>query len=346
MDIVSVNVHELGNVLQYVSLVNVKFGWSDTWIATPVFFASLDSIDVLIDLKKSRYIIEYGEKVVLKFQKMGYEYILHGEIFEVSVCDPATATIKLIDGRRYFNQRRHVRYETELPMVLHAQEGIRGESIGKNISEGGAMFLFDKNIVIGSLIELEVDFGNLGLFRSKGKVLRKIWYDSAYFSYGVQFVDISEENEQVLRRGLSEYEKKYFKSLDELRGVKSHGLQRYETVICIFSVSNRENYDIGENLVKLGAGNFTVFHDFKFYVDYFTEEKPKLAIIEADSIDEKIAQGIMALHSGFPDVKIVIILPVQEMCKSSTEVLDLPELDIFYKPLIYNEFEEKIIKYL
>lgn len=346
MDIITVEKNELGYVLQEVTLVNVRFGYCDTWIATPVLFAASGCIEILMDLKKSRYIVEYGEKVMLKFQKMGYEYILNGEIVEMTVSDPATATIEIFDGSKYYNQRRHVRYETDHEVLVLTQAGDYVKSIAKNISEGGVMFLCASDVGLDMLTELEIDFGPFGLFRSKGKILRKSWYDQRQLSYGVQFVDTSEKNEQVLRKGITQYEKEYSRMMNALQPEKGSWKSKYQTAIGIFSLGRQESYEIKESLVKLGAGNFSVFHDFSFYIDFFSDEKPRLAIIEADCLEEELTKNIADLKNSFPAVTVIAVLPVQE--REAYDHAEAEELGLIvvYKPLIYNEFEETIIKYL
>jgi len=63
---------------------------------------------------------------------------------------------------------------------------------------------------------------------------------------------------------------------------------RFDTKIVIFSSDIDESYDIRESLIKLGAENFDVINNFKFYFDYLTEEKPKLVIIDTNTLNDEV----------------------------------------------------------
>lgn len=88
-----------------------------------------------------------------------------------------------------------------------------------------------------------------------------------------------------------------------------------------------------------------MINNFKFYFGFLSEEKPKFIIFDSSKMDDEVANLIENIKAEFPQVEVLLILPiVYQQAKEFEHVFN--RLDVLYKPLIYNEFEDKIIKYL
>ncbi|WP_265446960.1 PilZ domain-containing protein [Acetivibrio straminisolvens] len=359
MSVISVSKEELFSIMQYTNLVRVRFETDDVWTVLPILYASEDQVDVLVDASKTALIDDAGSKAVIKFQRKGYEYIINGHIDNKSTDAPVTVTIKYADAKKYYNLRKHIRFDVDMKsgikerknginMNLNISEECKSpwkDAVVKNISKGGAMFSSNAKLDYNATVDIKLNFDSSKEVITPAKILRVSDFENGQFGYGAQFIDMNKENRDILNAEISKYEEKYFKSLSTFREYKRTSDMRFDTKIAIFSSDIDESYDIRESLIKLGAENFDVINNFKFYFDYLTEEKPKLVIIDTGVLDDEVVDTVKNIKADFPDMKVQLILPIELMEEDILAAL-VNEDEILFKPLIYNEFEDRIIKYL
>lgn len=355
MSVISVSSEELFSIMQYTNLVRVRFESNDVWEVFPILYASDDQVDVLVDASKTSLADEVGNKAVIKFQRQGYEYIINGQVEQKSLDMPSTLTIKYVETKKYYNLRKYIRFDIDLSSEIRERgtELISKVKCGncwvecrtRNISKGGAMFIANVKLDFESTIDIKIRFDSSSEITANAKILRVSQLNNGEFGYGIQFIDMDEKDSILLVKEISRLEEKYFKSLNTLREYKKSAGSRFDTKIGIFSYDLDESYDIRESLIKLGTENFDVINNFKFYFDYLTEEKPKLVIIDTNVISDEVLSTVKNIKTDFPDIHVQLVLPVSLQEEDVLKTFD-SEGDILFKPLIYNEFEDKIIKYL
>lgn len=348
MSVITVTNDELFEIIQYTNLIRARFDADNAWTVYPVLYSSFDSIDIISN-RANLFHITVGNNVSFKFQKYGYEYIVEGEVAEISLQSSATVKIKFHDAKKYYNLRKHMRFEVNLRSEIFKTD-LSGETSNKkqcitanilNISKGGAMVSTDADLSVNDIIEMITTFESGVCFKTKAEILRKQNMQGKEFTYGVHFIDTSEENVRNLNREIARLEKSYFSSLRDYKKLQSD----FDTKFAIFSTDADESYDIREALVKIGAENFDVVNNFKFYFDFISEEKPKFIIFDLSKMDEETSNLIGNIGKEFPQLEILLILPIEyQQNEEFSHVIN--ERDVLFKPLIYNEFEDKIIKYL
>ncbi|HOM03458.1 MAG TPA: PilZ domain-containing protein [Acetivibrio sp.] len=354
MSVISVSKEELFGIMQYTNLVRVRFENDDVWTVLPILYASEDQVDVLVDASKTALIDHAGSRAVIKFQRKGYEYIVNGHIDSKSTDAPVTVTIKYTEAKKYYNLRKHIRFDVDMKSQIKERESgsqpqkceaLWKDAAIKNISKGGAMFISDTKLDFNSTIDIKLIFDSAKEVIASAKILRATELGNGEFGYGAQFIDISGEDKGILNAEISKLEEKYLSSLSTLREYKRTSDMRFDTKIVIFSSDIDESYDIRESLVKLGAENFDVINNFKFYFDYLTEEKPKLVIIDTNTLNDEVIDTVKNIKTDFSDMNVQLVLPI-ELMEEDILISLAGEDEILFKPLIYNEFEDRIIKYL
>jgi len=345
MNLLNVDDIELFSVLQKTSLVNVKFSGNDNYIAVAVLYSNQNLLDVLIDLKKSWYIIQYGEEVQIKFLKGDYQFILDGEITEVTVKEPATATIRVTKVKKYLNKRRFIRYETNEDGELFYNDNEKLPCKVMNLSLGGAMVSCERNISKEKEIFFKCDLiGNYEIGVST-HIVRSIELKNGGYSFALEFEKVDSQSEMILRKVLLDLEKGYIKNLGDLKQISRNNLN-VNTPIVVFDLCMHEDLDVKEVLGNLGIGDYIVFHDFKVYTDFFMEENPRLIIIDADEITDELLSEINNIKASFLKLSIILVLPMQTIEAKCLNILSKNCVDLVFKPFIYNEFENVIVKHL
>ena len=239
-----------------------------------------------------------------------------------------------------------MRFDADLKVVMKANPGRPIKSVAKNISKGGAMIISNANYKLDAIVDIKMTFSSGNCFSSTAKILRKIPYAEGNFSYGVEFSDISGDNSKIINSEIAQYEREFLKSLNILREYKNKSESVFDTKIAIISYQADESYEIRETLVKIGAEDFQVYHNFKFYTGFFAEEQPKVVIIDAEKINDEILDIIQNITGEFQGMYIVLLVPIEYAGQKYDLGVESEKINILYTPLIYDEFEKEIVKYL
>lgn len=358
MSVLTVGKDELFEMLQSTSLIKIRFESSDVWDVFPILYASKDNLEILKGEQNICTSGDIGNKILFKFQKQGFEYIVNGKLIDKSGCAPYTLTIMYAEAKKYINIRRFIRFETNLESSIRYDElytdiikckdrsSIQwSECTVRNISKGGALLVSDKEIDYNIILEIKIKFDSGSEFFADVEILRKSYLLGNKFSYGVKFLRMKEDSKRILFNEILKLERAYFNYLNPLKEYTKSSDLRFDTKVIIMSNNPYESHDLSEPLIKIGVENYEVINSFKFYYDFLEEEKPKLIIIDAQTISDEVISLIDNIKADLPGIKILLTLPIQFFDESNTRV-EVKEVDILYKPLIYNEFEDKIIKYL
>ncbi len=346
MSLINVGLTELSEVVQHLNIIKVKFGSIASWMVAPLLFTADESIDIIIDSSNIN-MLSVGVEAVLKFQKNGYEYIVSGQVENISSGNLAVATIKLNMGQKYFNLRKHMRFDTELNASIQCTSGACAEGTVKNISRGGIMWVTTEDVEMSPEVTVKITFQSGLVFQSEGKIVRKTKVTDGLLNCGIQFTRISEDGSKIFNDEIQKYEREYFNSLNVLREYTNRENLVYDTKVLILSYDADQSYEIREVLVKIGADNFDMLQNFTFYSQLITEENPKIVIVNVDEYSEEIFANIKEISEIFPQINIILLMNLAGADENEEKEACIPEgITVLYKPLIGNEFEEVILKYL
>lgn len=147
----------------------------------------------LIGVGKEVHMKIFGDKDGLKIYKGTISYRLGGL---VTLSDLSL----MVSIQRRNDLKIHINYELVITCISRVPE-IVVKAKFLDISAGGACFSLDgtkRRFVEGEVFETIFDLGRCPFF-IKMKVLRAIEEPSGRILYGCQFVDISKEEEQIIR---------------------------------------------------------------------------------------------------------------------------------------------------
>ena len=205
---------------------------------------------------------------------------------------------------------------------------------------GGAL-ISAKELELGGYYDLKIFLNDTEEFLTKVKILRKVIVNDN-FEYGVKFEELTGKNQSILSREIVKFEKK---NLDSFRSMKGNSYNNYDKKINILNYNKIENVDIRETLMKIGAGNYEVLYNFKYYIDFFIFEKPDILIIDTENINDNITNIVSKVKENFQSIIIILVVPFELSDITENNEL-LNNIIIIYRPLVYNEFEDIIVKYL
>ena len=95
------------------------------------------------------------------------------------------------------DQRRSQRFKVELAVKVHLSDAGRptvAHGRGSNISDGGMQLFISRNLEVGQLVTLELSLP----YHRKKLTLRAVIKNRVSFNYGVEFVNPSEGDREVI----------------------------------------------------------------------------------------------------------------------------------------------------
>ncbi len=340
MSITDIRNDEFFDVLKRTNLVRVRVEGCENWCVAPVLYAGDGVISLLVDY--GRNVSEMGNDVTMKFQKNDYEYIVCGRVIESGASSPVSLIITPLSVHRYCNIRKHIRYDTHLHARVFDGSGVETDCIVKNISRGGIMLL-SKTKVLQKDVKAKIFFESGNSISANTRLARETETDGTYI-YGIGFVEMDEKDRIILNAEIGKLEGEYLKSLNFLKEYINQGTV-IDTEVAVLCTSDG-SMDIRESLTKMGAENFDIFYNYKVYSDFYENEHPKLVIIDAEEINDDVLNAVDNIKSAYAAINQVLIVPMEAESQITLYEELLSDIEIIYKPLVCNEFDETILKYL
>jgi hypothetical protein len=346
MDQNAAAVRELNEIMQNVNLVRVSVGCKDIWEIAPVLYCTDGGVELILEKKEDPSHC-VGEGVILKFQRAGFEYLVKARITDISVsANSCSISVVFCEVHKYYNLRKHMRFEAQLNGAVDAGEDGLFHGTVRNISRGGALIEIHHSLVMEDVITVRIGFEPGRIFQARARVLRRLEQKTGSCQFGLQFLEMTHKNRKLLEEEIFRLEISYLKSIYRLKKYENKSNTYYDTKIAIFSPEEDENCEIREVLIRLGAENFEIFRSLRFHSEYFLEEKPSLLIVEMENDGASALETLVRIRQSFPGLRMILILPLSEEAEVNADRLMGEGMSVLYKPLIYNEFEQEIIKYL
>lgn len=337
------NIDEIVEALQYVNLVKIKFENNQNWFACPLY--EIKEICVSLILKSKHFKgVQSDGKVYIKFSSNRFEYDVIANIFEITDFDIIVVSLKNFEARKFLNSRKYARYDTSLGVDVFRVNRETLDGTLKNVSIGGALITTVHMLEESNITRINIHLDKDIVIDNEVKLVRTSYdQERGEYNYGVEFINVSKKNYEILKNAVRKFEKTTFNSFNLLNDFVNKDIIVYNKRIIIFDYNEVEKVDIRESLVKMGAQNYEVIYDFSYYVDFFLSEEIEIVIVDVEKLCEKSEGLINAIKSNFPNITLIAVMPYEYM---NAELEILKNIKVLYRPLVHNEFEDEVIKYL
>ena len=337
------SIEEILEALQYVNLVRIKFNTQHNWFACPLYEIKENIINVILETKYSKGIKTDG-CVRIKFSSSRFEYIVLADICEVTDFNLIGISLDNFEAKKFINSRKYARYDTSLGVNMCTEDRETLDGVLKNLSLGGALITTEHQINKNSITQINIHLDKDIVIKTNIRIARESYdQEREEYNYGVEFVDVSKENYQILKKTVRKFEKTTFNSFNLLNDFENKDITTYNKRIIIFDYNDIEKVDIRESLAKMSAQNYEVIYDFTYYVDFFLSEEIDITIIDMEKLNDKNSNLIESINKNFPNITVIVVMPYEYL---NEKIEFLKGIKVLYRPLVHNEFEDEIIKYL
>lgn len=346
---------ELEAALNDTRFLKVQYQNSDKIDICPIFIAAKDTIDVLLQGNDINSNISIGTQVVCKFEHKDYEYVIDGSILDVCEVAPVTVTIQVSEIKKIVNRRKDIRYEVDINGVLRKINGSKQtQCIIKNISRGGAAITCNRGDLDKGKSEVVLQTTtDDSVISIKAKVLRKTEINAKdntlakHYSYGLQFKDITPEQSYRLDMFISDivkgYEKLLANSFVRIQNKNATGISDYFKAVFVDS-GNSDIAQLERYIKKLGV-EISILRNISFLMDCIEKEKPNIVIIDLEDKDDFALQLITGTIQVYHSIQFFLVSEFDDL-NAHSMFEGKQNVDFLYKPFIYSEIEQKVMKHL
>lgn len=348
MNVVQCKPEELEGILNNLSYVRMQFEQEELWDVKPVFMA-YDNIMEFVADEKERVGVEEGQKVLCKCQDKDFEYVLAGYIKHICSYNPSTVSVAFTEAQKFLNVRKYPRYEVSMKGMLYDAKDQMVECSIRNISRGGIGCICTTRIDIPEEPVIEIILKEGDHIKISTQVIRKIHLESGVISLGIQFKEVENEVQQKLDAALERLEAEFEEEFPYAKYVSIPKEERETTIdtkVLLISQDALFRRIVKKQLLVLGVAHIEIVPHFKFFINFFEKEQTKIVLIDLDKGNEETEHIIEKISSVFPNMPI---LAFKTFSGEEVETYSWSQLDnvhILYKPLIQNELEDMIAKYL
>jgi len=147
-----------------------------------------------------------GDSVVCIFFDQEVEYVLSGEVSDISLLVPHKMTIKIENIEKHTNQRKQPRYSVSLSANVKTDDFSKiGFAVVKNISLLGVSMVCKKELSENSEVQINIAVSSDVIITASGKIVRKRELEN-FYEYGLSLTKIDEFNKEELDKYINHLE--------------------------------------------------------------------------------------------------------------------------------------------
>ena len=345
MNSIPVETDEFYKQVFNINLIKLRLNSDTLYSIVPVLYVSENYIEILFDIEKSKWFPKAKDSIEISFKKHGYEYLAKGEVTDLSLSSYLIVKIECHDIQKFKNMRRFSRFNVELDAYVYYNDLRYPSNKVKNLSVGGVLFESENKYEQGELIEIEIQLKSGKKFSALSKIMRCDKNKDIYV-YGIQFIKYSNEDNIIISKEITSYEKEYFDSLNILKDYNKEESEETDICLTVLSYDIDESYEIREIFYKIGINNYDVIHNFKFFYEYFENENPSIVIIDSNILDSEVSKIGKLVKKNFPDKRVLLILPQETKNEINSIKLMEENIDVYYKSGDLGEFQKYILDYI
>lgn len=175
------------------------------WILNKVIKIENDLIHIEFITEYLKLLLTVGDAINIKTDHNDIEYVLTGFVENVVFSSPSKVIVRIQNIISHQNLRKFIRRNTNLLCkIIPSNEEFKIQGITTDISEGGIAMISYADFNIKDKVEVEIITMRNELLSFKGIIKRLDAKVNNHVQYGIEIVDIDDENKSILSRIISE----------------------------------------------------------------------------------------------------------------------------------------------
>lgn len=187
--------------------IKIKHYSSFEPITRMISFVEGNKIGFELPQKLLEYNVMIGDSVVCIFFNEGIEYVLNGQVVDITLQVPQNMVVKIENIEKYTNKRKQPRYSVSLSANLRVCDAeTKYFAVVRDISVLGASFTCKEELNENTEVIINVAASKDVVITFNGRIIRKRELQN-FFEYGILQTSIDEHNNELLEKYTEELER-------------------------------------------------------------------------------------------------------------------------------------------
>jgi hypothetical protein len=340
----NIPIEKLMEILPHINSVKVRLGENIHWVMFPLISFGGEQISIIAKKDSKKYFETNHSKLLIKFNHNEMEYVIGGEMINKKTSSQVIA-IKIHNPIQYRVLKHYPRLDISIGVSISGEDGNTYDGIIQNISEGGASFISTINADLSNELNLNIQIDQTQRLTTMSKILSKKGMDNNFYNYGVKFINLNKNAMKALANKMEDIKKSTCQMRKEYR-IVPHGAYQENCNIAVLSYDILSSKYIEDALVNIGTKNYYMVGTYGALKASIVEEEPCLIIVDGTKSNEaRVSSAINKLTDLFENINIILIVPLK-FENIGENITQNNTVDIMYYPLIQDELEQILLKYL
>ncbi|MDQ2085409.1 PilZ domain-containing protein [Herbivorax sp. ANBcel31] len=215
----------VSSLLKEGMVISTRLSFCNVWTQNIIYKVKNRSVTVALLTDYLESIIMPGQPFLIKYSNENSEYVFKGEVTKVDPEFPSSVTINVLNVTELKNQRVFPRVDAYLAANIKLEDDNQEYfAVIHDISLVGMAF-YCKDILEpeDKQIECFIYLPNKQTISAKGKIVRTIFKNDDIIDYGIQYIEMHEENNNSLSNFFTDIEEVKSKLQSEfVNSIKKH----------------------------------------------------------------------------------------------------------------------------
>jgi len=198
----------LNDVLTADHVVTTKILNYPDWITNRIIRISNENIHIEFNDEYLKLLLTVGDSIKIKYQHDEFEYTLIGFVENVIFTTPPQVIVRVENIISHENIRKFIRWNINLLCrILPSNDEFKIQGITTDISEGGFSMVSYADFNITDIVDVEIISSHNDILKFRGNIKRLESKIKNQVQYGIEIVEIDNNNEQILNKIITSFKK-------------------------------------------------------------------------------------------------------------------------------------------
>ena len=198
----------LNDVLTADHVVTTKVLNYPDWIINRIISINNENIHIEFNDEYLKLLLTVGDSIKIKYQHDEFEYTLIGFVENVIFTTPPQVIVRVENIISHENIRKFIRWNINLLCrILPSNDEFKIQGITTDISEGGFSMVSYADFNIKDIVDVEIISSHNDILKFRGNIKRLESKIKNQVQYGIEIVEIDNNNEQILSKIITNLKK-------------------------------------------------------------------------------------------------------------------------------------------
>lgn len=197
----------LNEILSNDQTISTKVLNHPNWINNRIIKVENEILQIEFKDEYLKLLLTVGDTINIKFEHNKVEFIISGFVENVIFSNLPTVIVRVENIITHHNVRNFIRWNINLLCkIVPTTEEFKIQGITTDISEGGISMVSYADFNVKDMVNVEIITSQNDVLKFKGNIKRLEARTTSHVQYGIEIVEIDNENKTILNKILANAE--------------------------------------------------------------------------------------------------------------------------------------------